>query len=90
MSEELTDNQIRILRALKEHRDRGTNERFSMDNFYDSLTVDVKLSRFGDDLDILRDDDYVKQVSLAFNNKYHFGTYEIESKGLKYLRTIDA
>ena len=57
-----------------------------MDAFYKSLPVEVKKSRFQEDVDILESDGYIIKMAQAFNE---IGSYDITAKGLKYLREID-
>jgi len=86
MLKDLTDLQIRILRALREHRKKETSEIFSMDDFYKSLPVEVGKSRFQEDVDILESDGYIVKQAQAFNE---IGGYDITAEGLKYLREIE-
>ena len=86
MSNELTDLQVRILRALREHKKKDTSDIFSMDSFYKSLPVEVEKSRFQEDIDILESDGYIIKMAQAFNE---IGSYDITAKGLKYLRGIN-
>lgn len=86
MSNELTDLQVRILRALREHKKKDTSEIFSMDGFYKTLPVEVEKSRFQEDVDIVESDGYIIKMAQAFNE---IGSYDITTKGLKYLRGID-
>jgi len=86
MSSELTDVQLRILRALREHKKKGTSGIFSMDSFYKSLPVEVEKSRFQEDIDILESDGYIIKMAQAFNE---IGNYDITAEGLKRLREID-
>jgi len=86
MSNELTDLQVRILRALREHKMKDISEIFSMDDFYKSLPVEVGKSRFQEDVDILESDGYIIKIAPASNE---IGSYNITAKGLKYLRGID-
>ena len=86
MSNQLTDLQVRVLRALRKHRKKDTSEIFSMDDFYKSLSVEVEKSRFQEDVDILESDGYIIKIAQAFNE---IGNYNIAAEGLKYLRGID-
>lgn len=92
MGDKLTDLQLRILRALREHKNReandvlSTGEIFSMDAFYKSLPVEVQKSRLQEDIDILQSDGYIVRRGKAFGE---IGTYDITAQGLKYLRNID-
>ncbi len=83
MTEELTDLQVKMLKALREHKKKSTSKIFSMDDFYESLSDEANKSRFQEDLDILEDDDYVEKVAQAFNE---IGGYDIRPTGIKYLR----
>jgi len=93
MSDKLTDLQLRILRALREHKNReandvlSTGEIFSMDAFYKILPVQVEKSRFQEDVDILESDGYILRMAKAFGE---IGAYDITAKGIKHLREIDA
>ena len=86
MSDKLTDLQLRILRALREHKKKNTSEIFSMDAFFKSLPVEVEKSRFQEDVDILESDGYILRMAKAFGE---IGGYDITAKGIKYLREID-
>jgi len=86
MAEELTSLQIRILRALREHRKKKTSEIFSMDGFYKSLPVEVEKSRLQEDVNILESDGYIIKKAQAF---HRIGDYDITAEGLKRLREID-
>lgn len=86
MSGKLTDLQIRILRALREHKKKDTSEIFSMDAFFKSLPVEVEKSRFQEDVDILESDGYILRMAKAFGE---IGAYDITAKGIKSLREID-
>lgn len=86
MSNKLTDLQIRILKALREHKKKDTVEIFSMDAFFKSLPVEVEKSRFQEDVDILESDGYILRMAKAFGK---IGSYDIIAKGIKYLREID-
>lgn len=86
MTEQLADLQLRILRALREHKKKDTSEIFSMDDFYKTLPVQVEKSRFREDVDILEGDDYIVKLAQASNE---IGGYDITAKGLKYLRDIE-
>ncbi len=83
MAEELTDLQVEMLKALREHKKKSTSKIFSMDDFYESLSDEMDKSRFEEDIDILEDDDYVEKVAQAFNE---IGGYDIRPRGVKYLR----
>ena len=87
MSDKLTDLQLRILRALREHKKKDVSEIFSMDAFYKSLPVEVEKSRFQEDVDILESDGYILRMAKAFGE---IGAYDITAKDMKYLREIDA
>ncbi|MFQ6065814.1 MAG: hypothetical protein ACE5K3_00870, partial [bacterium] len=82
----LTDLQLRILRALREHKKKDTGVIFSMDDFYKTLPVEVEKSRFQEDVEILDDDGYIVRMAKAFGE---IGDYDITAKGLKYLRQIE-
>lgn len=86
MSNKLTDLQVRILRALREHKKKDTSEIFSMDAFHKSLPVHVEKSRFQEDVDILESDGYIVRMAKASGE---IGSYDITAQGLKYLREID-
>ena len=86
MSDELTDLQLRILRALREHKKKDTGKIFFMDNFRESLPVEVQKSRFQEDVDILEKDGYIFTKTKLFKQ---IGGYDITPKGLKYLREKD-
>lgn len=86
MTDKLADLQLRILRALREHKRKDTSEIFSMDAFYESLPVEVEKSRFQEDIDILESDGYIVRMARASNE---IGSYDITAEGLKYLRKID-
>jgi len=66
MSEKLTDLQLMILRALREYRKKDTNIIFSMDDFYESLPVEVSRDRFWEDIDILESDGYIVKEAQTF------------------------
>ncbi len=83
MTEKLTDLQVKMLNALREHRKTSTSKIFSMDDFYENLSNEMDKNRFQEDLNILEDDDYVKKVAQAFGE---IGGYDIKPKGIKYLR----
>ena len=83
MADELTNLQVEMLKALKEHKKKNTSKIFSMDDFYESLSDETDKSRFQEDLDILEDDDYVEKVAQASNE---IGDYDIRPTGIKYLR----
>lgn len=86
MSNKLTDLQLRILRALREHKKKDVSEIFSMDAFFKSLPVEVEKSRFQEDVDILESDGYILRMAKAFGE---IGAYDITAKGIKSLREID-
>lgn len=85
MTEELTDLQVKMLKALREHKKKNTAKIFSMDDFYESLSDGMDKSRFQEDLDILEDDGYVEKVAQTFNE---IGGYDIKPTGIKYLREM--
>lgn len=79
----MTDLQVEMLKALREHKKKNTSKIFSMDDFYESLSDETNKSRFQEDIDILEDDGYVEKVAQAFNE---IGGYDIRPRGVKYLR----
>lgn len=83
MADELTHLQVKMLKALREHKKKSTSKLFSMDDFYESLSSETDKSRFQEDLDVLEYDDYVKKVAQSFNE---IGGYDIKPKAIKYLR----
>jgi len=83
MAEQLTELQLRIIRALRKHKKKDTSRIFSMDQFYNTLPLEVEKSRFREDVDILEGDSYIVKLSEKFGE---IGGYDITTKGLKHLR----
>jgi len=51
MSKKLTDLQLRILRALREHKEKNTSKIFSMDDFYENLPAGIEKNHFQESQD---------------------------------------
>ena len=90
MNEKVTPIQVEILKALREHKGRGTKESFSMDELYFKFySDDVDRDKFQESYHKLMSRDYVKRVPGPMDEKGDvFGGYEITELGLQYLRDI--
>lgn len=87
MNNELTNFEIDILKALRKHNDKNTNEIFSMDKYYEKLQEHVSTNRFREKLTVLEDKLYIKKIAVSFDEE--FGSYDIAPEGIKYLINLE-
>lgn len=89
MSDELTDLEVRILTALREHKDSDSSRLFSMKEFHkQNLSVKIPWNRLKEVAILLEDEDYIRKFRDSGTFDDPFGSYEIASKGLRYLRDL--